>query len=274
MIDKADTLAGKSPVKPRRHGVYSQFTVDVPKGSYSDGADRGEPMSDANDKGAAVLVVEDEESIQRGLCDALAYHGYRPSVEGNGEDGLRAAQTGDPALVLLDIMLPGMSGFDVCRELRRTRPEIPILMLTARGSEDDVLEGFRCGGDDYLTKPFSIAELMARIDALLRRTGRLPVESEDPFDFAGWAVDPALGRATRESARIELTRRELEMIGLFRRERGRIVSRRALLRQVWGMPAPDRIETRTVDVHIAKLRKKIGSDPIETVRGEGYRYAG
>jgi two-component system response regulator RegX3 len=232
-------------------------------------------MTLADDRpGAAILVVEDEEAIQRGLCDVLAFHGHAPVACANGEDGLREGLAGDYALVLLDVMLPGMSGFDVCRELRSERPRLPILMLTARGAEEDVLEGFRCGSDDYLTKPFSVAELVARIDALLRRSGSAPVEREAPFDFGSWTVDPSEAIACQDGEKVELTKRELEMIGLFHRERGRIVSRRTLLREVWGMSAAERVETRTVDMHIAKLRKKIGAEPIETVRGEGYRFGG
>jgi len=119
-----------------------------------------------------ILVVEDEAAIQRGLCDVLAYHGYEPTGADDGEAGLREGQGGAFDLVVLDVMLPGISGFDVCEELRTQLPELPILMLTARGSEEDVLRGFRAGADDYVTKPFSISELVARVEALLRRAVR------------------------------------------------------------------------------------------------------
>lgn len=224
-----------------------------------------------------VLVVEDEPSIRTGLCDVLAFHGYAPCGVESGEDGLREALSREYVLVLLDVMLPGMSGFDVCRALRAERPQQAILMLTARGSEADVVEGFRCGSDDYVTKPFSIAELLARIEAIVRRSGCAPIEAVEPFDFGSWQVDPEALRALRGDEEVELSQREVDMLALFARERGRIVSRRALLHQVWGMNAADRVETRTVDVHVAKLRKKIGrgsDSPIETVRGEGYRFAG
>jgi len=228
-----------------------------------------------------LLVVEDEPSIRTGLCDVLAFHGYAPRGVELGEDGLSEALSREYALVLLDVMLPGMSGFDVCRELRAQRPRQAILMLTARDSEDDVVEGFRCGSDDYVTKPFSIAELLARIEALLRRAGCGPVEVAEPFDFGDWRVDPEDLRAVRVQEdvqeQVELSQREVDMLALLVREQGRIVSRRALLQQVWGMAAADRVETRTVDMHVAKLRKKIGrgiDSPIETVRGEGYRFAG
>jgi DNA-binding response OmpR family regulator len=225
----------------------------------------------------AVLVVEDENAIREGLCDVLTFRGYLPTAAASGEEGLRAALAGDYGLVLLDVMLPGLSGFDVCRELRAVRPDQPILMLTARGAEEDVLAGFRCGADDYVTKPFSVAELMARVEALLRRCGRLQRADPEPFAFGPWTVDPAGGNATSGAQSVELTRREVDMLALFARERGRIVSRRMLLREVWGMNGADRIETRTVDMHIAKLRKKIGGrngSPLETVRGEGYRFRG
>ncbi len=117
----------------------------------------------------AILVVEDELAIQRGLCDVLAFHGYEPTGVGTGEEGLRCGRSGQYELVILDIMLSGMNGFDVCEQLRAELPRLPILMLTARGAEDDVLRGFRCGSDDYVTKPFSISELLARVEALLDR---------------------------------------------------------------------------------------------------------
>jgi len=226
-----------------------------------------------------VLVVEDEKVIRDGLCDVLAFHGHAPSGAADGEEGLRVALGGSFALVVLDVMLPGMSGFDVCRELRAQRPRQAILMLTARGAEADVLEGFRCGADDYVTKPFSIAELMARVEALLRRAGEVVESPRESFAFAGWEVDPETRRASDGGVGegVELTAREVALLALFAREQGRIVSRRKLLFEVWGMKHAERVETRTVDMHIAKLRKKIGGDLaglIETVRGEGYRFNG
>lgn len=229
----------------------------------------------------AILVIEDEAAICNGLCDVLAYHGHAPTGVASGEEGLQRALAGQYALVLLDVMLPGMSGFDVCRELRAKRPEQAILMLTARGAEDDVLEGFRCGADDYVTKPFSVAELMARIEALLRRAASPISPTLEPFEFGVWRVDPAARSAACTHGSIELTGREVALLALFARERGRIVGRRRLLAEVWGMQHVEQIHTRTVDMHIAKLRKKIAShaparvaDAIETVRGEGYRFIG
>ena len=228
-----------------------------------------------------ILVVEDEAAICGGLCDVLAYHGHAPTGVASGEEGLQRALGGQYALVLLDVMLPGMNGFDVCRELRAKRPEQAILMLTARGAEDDVLEGFRCGADDYVTKPFSVAELMARVEALLRRAGRRAPVALEPFAFGAWRVDPAAQTAACTHGTIELTGREVALLALFARESGRIVSRRRLLAEVWGLQHVEQIHTRTVDMHIAKLRKKIGArapasaaEAIETVRGEGYRFTG
>ena len=222
--------------------------------------------------GQTILVVEDEGAILSGLCDALTFHGHVPTGVPSGEDGLRAALGGRYALVVLDVMLPGMSGFDVCRHLRAARPQQAILMLTARGTEADVLEGFRCGADDYVTKPFSVAELLARVDAVLRRTA-VSEPPAAPFCIGPWVVDPVRRTADAGVQHADLSAREVCLLALFMRERGRIVSRRRLLAEVWGLQNADGIETRTVDVHIAKLRKKIAG-VIETVRGDGYRWGG
>jgi DNA-binding response OmpR family regulator len=228
-------------------------------------------------KAVSILVVEDEIAIARGLCDVLAFRGWTPERVGSGEEGLRQGLSGSYDLVLLDVMLPGKNGFDVCEELRASQPRLPILMLTARGAEDDVLRGFRAGADDYVTKPFSVAELVARVEALLRRAGKLAADALGPFAFGRWQVEPERLEARCDGEAIALTRRELQMMALLVRERGRIVSRRTLLHEVWGMGAPERVETRTVDMHVAKLRKKLGEETarlVETVRGEGYRLGG
>jgi DNA-binding response OmpR family regulator len=233
----------------------------------------------------SILVVEDEPAIRSGLCDVLAFHGYAPRGEERGDDGLAQALRESYALVILDVMLPGLDGFEICERLRDEKPHVPILMLTARGSEEDVLEGFRRGADDYVTKPFSIAQLVARVEALLRRGGALAGEEPAaPFTFGQWQIDPRTLEARQDEVRVELTRRELSILAIFAREEQRIVSRRRLLHDVWGYQNPERVETRTVDMHIAKLRKKLTrvgdgnakpkDSPIETVRGEGYRYSG
>lgn len=231
-------------------------------------------MTHGSDK-LAILVVEDEDAIRRGLCDVLTYHGYEPVGVDNGEDGLREALTNRFALVILDLMLPVMSGLDVCEKLRAALPEQAILMLTARGSEDDILSGFERGADDYVTKPFSISELIARVGALLRRSGQITRSGQTCFGFGPWRVDASALRATCDELSVDLSPRELAIIAMFVREESRIVSRRMLLQEIWGFANPEKIETRTVDMQIAKLRKKIdrgGSSPIETVRGAGYRY--
>ena len=231
--------------------------------------------------GLSILVVEDEEAILRGLCDVLAFRGYTPEGATRGDLGLEMALDSkiDPALVVLDVMLPGMNGFDVCENLRSARPELPILMLTARGSEEDILRGFRCGADDYITKPFSVAELVARVAALMRRSGHGPMDAEppSPFAFGPWTIEPDNRTASKGTVAVELTARDLEILEVFARDKGRILSRRLLLTEIWGFPDPDRLETRSVDMHIAKLRKKLGAPDdalIETIRGEGYRFRG
>jgi two-component system response regulator RegX3 len=236
----------------------------------------------SNDSKIAVLVIEDEEPIRTGLCDVLTFHGYEAEPVERGDEGLRRASSGDHALVLLDVMLPGMNGFDVCTQLRADGHQIPVLMLTARGSEEDVLQGFRSGADDYVVKPFSVAELTARVDALLRRSGALAVREEregreETFSFGQWRIDTSSLCARDDAAErsVDLTGRDVEILALLTREQGRIVSRRVLLAEVWGYPDPERVETRSVDMHIAKLRKKLGDGAtalIETVRGAGYRH--
>ncbi len=235
----------------------------------------------SNDSKIAVLVVEDEEPIRTGLCDVLTYHGYAAEGVDRGDEGLRRARTGGHALVLLDVMLPGLSGFEVCERLRGDGCQIPVLMLTARGAEEDVLRGFRCGADDYVVKPFSLRELMARVEALLRRSGALesPGTENESFRFGDWQVDVgtlcARAAGSRGVRTVDLTPRDVEILALLARERGRIVSRRVLLAEIWGYPDPERVETRSVDMHIAKLRKKLGEGAtalIETIRGAGYRH--
>jgi two-component system response regulator RegX3 len=239
-----------------------------------------------SDSKIAVLVVEDEEPIRNGLCDVLSFHGYRAEAVERGDEGLRRAASGEHALVLLDVMLPGLSGFDVCERLRGSGSQLPVLMLTARGSEEDVLRGFRAGADDYVVKPFSVRELTARVEALLRRSGALQVAAArslppKSFRFGDWQIEAgslcarAAGAQGAPPRVVDLTPRDVEILSLLARERGRIVSRRALLLQVWGYPDPERVETRSVDMHIAKLRRKLGDGEatlIETVRGAGYRH--
>jgi two-component system response regulator RegX3 len=237
----------------------------------------------SSDSKIAVLVVEDEEPIRTGLCDVLTFRGYAAEPVERGDEGLARARSGEHGLMLLDVMLPGLDGFSVCEQLRAEGSQLPVLMLTARGAEEDVLRGFHCGADDYVVKPFSVAELTARVEALLRRSGALEAAAREqaPFRFGDWQIDgetlSARPAADGEAGArvVDLTGRDVEILRLLAQERGRIVSRRVMLAQVWGYPDPDRVETRSVDMHIAKLRKKLGARAtqwIETVRGAGYRH--
>ncbi len=219
-----------------------------------------------------ILVVEDEESIGQGLCDVLSFRGHEVtwSKDGNEALGLGTSQPFD--LLLLDVMLPGVDGFTLCARFRESGVKAGVIMLTAKGSEDDILRGFDAGADDYVTKPFSLKLLLARIEAVLGRS--LPDVSE-PFACGTVHVDPDKACARRGEDLVELSARELAILRLFAGEPGRIISRRVLLRDVWEMQKPDGVETRTVDVTIGKLRKKLNDislDTIESVRGQGYRY--
>lgn len=218
-----------------------------------------------------VLVVEDEASIRVGLCDVLRFRGYHVAAAEDGAAGLASALTERFDLILLDLMLPKLNGFHVCEQLRAAGHEQPILMLTAKGAEDDILRGFEVGADDYVTKPFSVRELLARVQVLLKRSGR---SSSERFRAGPFEVDPGRSTATCDTLEVVLTAREVRILRLLSAEPGRIVSRRALLRDGWDMNNADQVETRTVDVHIAKLRKKLGKHGeslVETIRGQGYR---
>lgn len=222
---------------------------------------------------AEILVVEDDPAIRRGLLDVLVFNGYRADGAADGEEGLAMAVAGSYDLVLLDVMLPSMDGFTICRKLREGNQSQAIVMLTAKGAEDDIVEGFRSGADDYVSKPFSLRELMVRITAVLRRSGRDLKDGELELSgilFSGKTLTATCGRQA-----IELTRREMDIVFYLNRHRERIVTRKELLIEVWRYKDAD-IETRTVDIHILKLRKKItelspGLTLIRTIRGEGYR---
>lgn len=220
-----------------------------------------------------VLVIEDETSLREGLADLLVFHGHEPILAATGEEGLRLGLSRSCDLVLLDVMLPGISGFEVCARLREARPQLGILMLTAKGAEDDIVRGLKAGADDYLSKPFSLRELMARVEARLRRAGRPP---ETVFRAGAYRVDPARLEAEAGGKVVDLSPREVAILALLARERGKVVSRRQLLEEVWGLANAEQLETHTIEVHITKLRAKLGGRgeaPIETVRGAGYRLA-
>ena len=225
-----------------------------------------------------ILVVEDEHAIRIGLCDVLAYHGFAPTGVDNGDDGLAEALTGRYRLLLLDVMLPGVDGFTIARTVRQRLPKQAILMLTAKGAESDVLEGFKSGADDYVSKPFSVPQLVARVHALVRRAAP---EAARQFHLGGLEIDADRLVASRGSAAEELSPRDVEVLAYFSSAApGKVVSREELLRDVWGYARAEALETRCVDMHIAKLRKKLvpleagGDSLIETVRGAGYRVRG
>ncbi len=221
-----------------------------------------------------VLIVEDDEAMSVALADGFASEGYEVRLARDGEAGLKAARAEAPDLLILDVMLPKRTGLDVCRELRGAGSSVPILMLTARGQEIDKVVGLRTGADDYVTKPFGFLELIARAEALLRRTGGLALAA--PLHLGEVEIDLRRHRATRAGRPLELTAREYRLLAFFARHRGQVVTRQALLESVWeyrGSPT-----TRTVDMHVAKLRKKIEPDPSEprfllTVHGLGYQLA-
>jgi DNA-binding response OmpR family regulator len=222
---------------------------------------------------ACILVVEDDAALRQGLMDVLVFNGYEVRGIADGDRAVAALLEAPCDLVLLDVMLPGLDGFAVCREIRRRRPNQAVVMLTAKGAEDDIVAGFKAGADDYIPKPFSLRELLVRVEAVLRRAGKNAgdqdlVLGEVRFDGRQLVAECG-GRA------VEITRREMDIVVYLHRHAGRIVSRRELLTEVWQY-ADAGIETRTVDIHMLKLRKKMtalaGNAPfIATVRGEGYR---
>jgi two-component system response regulator RegX3 len=225
-----------------------------------------------------ILIVEDERSLRDALVDVLARRGFEVEAEADGLAGLAAAVRGDVELVLLDLTLPRMDGIEICRRVRMERPALPILILTAHGSEDDRVKGLRAGADDYLVKPFGTAELLARIDALCRRASIAPADAE-MLIIDGCVLDLGRCEARRDRASMALTPREVGILRWLHRHRTRAVSRVELLQTVWGAPADaaSELETRTVDMTIANLRQKIEREPAEpriivTIKGTGYAW--
>lgn len=231
----------------------------------------------------SILVVEDEPAIRTGLVDVLVFHGYDVSSADNGREGLAMAQSGQFDLLLLDVMLPHVSGFEICEAVREDDAEQAIIMLTAKVSDDDIIEGLRLGADDYVGKPFSLEQLLLRIAAVLRRSHagrnqeRLIVLKTAPDGSAVFSVDTAnLSGDTAAGKEQTFTRREVELLQYLHQHRDRAVPREELLSKVWGYQESMNIETRTVDIHIAKLRRKLERNPkvpvlLTTVRGAGYR---
>src|SRR5438552_3655999 len=225
---------------------------------------------------AHIVVVEDEPAIRRGVTDALRVSGYEVSEAADGDAGLEAALRRGVNLVLLDLLLPRRDGLDVLKELRKTRPALPVIVLTARGSEDDRVRGLRTGADDYVVKPFSARELLARVEAVLRRSIARPAEVK--LARLGRAVIDFQRREIRwpKREREELSETETALLSFLVARRQRAVSREELLTRLWGI-GPQGVETRTIDMHIARLRGKLqdpangqSPDAILTVRAQGY----
>lgn len=223
-----------------------------------------------------ILIVEDEEAIRTGLIDVFIFHGYEAEGAAAGREGLDRALSGKFDLILLDVMLPGMNGFEICEQIRNVDRDQPIIMLTAKTSDDDIITGLRLGADDYVAKPFSIAQLVLRVEAVLRRA-RVTTDMANHIFLAGdIEIDTRSLSATRGSDLLSFTRREMDILQYLYANSERPVPREELLTKVWGYARNLDIETRTVDIHIAKLRRKIEVDPKEpenliTVRGAGYR---
>jgi DNA-binding response OmpR family regulator len=223
-----------------------------------------------------ILIVEDEPNMVAGLRDNFEFEGYDVITAPDGVAGLERALTEDPDLVILDVMMPRMSGLDVCKQLKAKRPSVPIIMLTARGQEVDKVVGLELGADDYVTKPFSIRELLARVKAVLRRSTTAPREQEK-YSFGEVEVDLKSCQVSRLGKELEFSSKEFELLKYFLCHPGEALSRDRLLEDVWGY---DRFPTtRTVDAHIVRLRQKVEPRPEEprfilTVHGTGYKFVG
>ena len=221
-----------------------------------------------------ILLVEDEVSITEPLAEALRSEGFETQVAGTVAEALELARR-DPDLVLLDLMLPDGSGFDVCRELRK-RSQVPIIMLTARGEEADRVVGLELGADDYVVKPFSAREVVARIHAVLRRTDAPAPADEVTLEVGDLRLDPARHEVTHRGGTLELSRKEFELLHLLMRNAGSVVTRERLIDEVWD---PNWFgSTKTLDVHVSGLRRKLDDDPakpryLHTVRGVGFRFS-
>jgi len=224
-----------------------------------------------------ILLVEDEPGLVLTLTDRLRSEGYAVETAADGETGLQRAASEAFDLIILDVMLPRKNGFDVCRDLRQRGNQTPTIMLTARGQVVDKVVGLKLGADDYLTKPFEMIELLARIEALLRRAPSMPLASPEVYQFGPVHVDFRRAEVERDGEPVDLSAREFKLLRHFIEHRGEILSRDDLLNEVWGYHAMP--VTRTVDVHVAWLRQKLEPNPhhpqfILTVHGLGYKFAG
>jgi DNA-binding response OmpR family regulator len=223
-----------------------------------------------------ILVIEDDSAIRRGIVDALRFKGYEPIEAGNGRDGMSLAEGVDCDLILLDLVLPGPGGLEILAAVRAGRPTLPVIILTAKGEENDRVAGLSGGADDYVVKPFSVKELLARVEAVLRRSPERPTDVTS-VPFLGGVAD--LRRCELrfdDGGRCELSEREVELLRYLAQNAGRAVSRDEILSRVWRID-PRGGETRTIDMHVARLREKLRDDPhrpavILTVRGKGYAF--
>jgi two-component system response regulator RegX3 len=226
----------------------------------------------------SILIVEDEAAIRTGLVDVLVFHGYAVDHAEDGRTGLDKALSGKFDLILLDVMLPEMNGFDVCNRIRALDKTQPIILLTAKSDDDDIIRGLTLGADDYVAKPFSVAQLVLRIQAVLRRS-RAAAKLDNQITLGGDVVIDTRNLSGRRGAEtLSFTRREVEILQYLQAHCERPVSREELLNKVWGYDKNLELETRTVDIHIAKLRRKLepADEPryLVTVRGAGYRLLG
>ena len=219
---------------------------------------------------AHILIAEDDPNILEGLATLLSSEGYDVATAANGATALEKFHHRKPDLLLLDVMMPEKSGYDVCREIRATDTATPVIMLTAKGEELDKVLGLTLGADDYVTKPFGVRELLARVAAVLRRGKSASPATTDIFVFAGLRVDPKRYCVVVKGKEVPLSDRELKLIVFMHAHSGEVLTRDQLLNAVWGINYFG--NTRTLDQHIAQLRKKLGSAVIETVHGIGYRH--
>lgn len=223
-----------------------------------------------------ILIIEDEQAIRAGLVDVFVFHGYEVDWADEGLEGLHKALSGQFDMVLLDVMLPGIDGFEICNRIRAQDADQPIIMLTAKSSDEDIIQGLSLGADDYVSKPFSVAQLVLRVQAVLRRTG-IGVESNTRIQLGDKLEIDTLNLAGKlDGQALSFTRREMDILEYLHAHADRPVAREELLNKVWGYAKTMDIETRTVDIHMAKLRRKIEPDPsaprfLVTVRGAGYR---
>ena len=218
-----------------------------------------------------ILVIEDEATIAASVAARLRKEGFLVETAPDGPSGVETSRSLRPDVVILDVMLPGMDGLEVCRQIQRDRP-VPVLMLTARDGETDLLVGLGVGADDYMTKPFSPRELVARVKALLRRVDRAPGQAAAPVRFGDLEVDPVARQVRRAGDVVHLTRTEFDLLYHLASRPGVVTSRERLLAEVWGYR--DGSGARTVDSHVRAIRRKLGRDVIRTVHGVGYAFQG